>query len=261
MLQDTAEVSTGSTFEPIRELAESKRALGKATGCDYAVRWFARNNCVELTKHTMEDRYVDLESSEVKDAMGAMAELRDTQDWVHPKLIRVLTALKGLSTLAQQRFNFSRKQSAGLSIVERIADGKGLFQISSRSSRVVPVMEDSLGDPVSCATLIEGFAARVAELKMTLGITHLLFIEKEIGPVGALPMMAALVAATKLPAVVFRESFDQLQRSMDHPGPQSRIAIVYDMVVSGDGIKIVADRVQEEVGASTVAAVVLRAYP
>jgi hypothetical protein len=258
MLQDADR--THSKFEPIKHLAESKRALDSASGTDYATNWFLRTFFIELTKHTIEDRYVDVRSSKVKDAIGAMTELCNTREWAHPKLVRALTALKELSSLAPERFKFARKRVADVTVVERIAEGQDPFQISNRASRVVPIMEDSLGDPASCSSLIEAFAARVTTLKNELGVTHLLFIEKEIGPVGALPIMAALVAATNLPACVFRESFDQLQPSLDQPGANARVAIVYDMLVSGDGIKNVADRVREDVGASTVAAVVLRGY-
>jgi hypothetical protein len=260
MLQDVKDENTRSSFEPIQYLADSKRALEKAEGKDYARHWMQRALFTEVTKRSIEDHYVDVGSEKLRVVIGAIKELQRTSEWMHPAFVRAMTALKGLSSLASERFTMVRQSIDNVPIIERVAEGKDPFQISNRGARVVPIMEDSLGDPQTCALLTEAFVKRLDVLKSNLGITHLLFIEKEIGPVGALPIMAALVAGTRLPACVFRESFDQLQPSLNPPGPKSRLAIVYDMIVSGEGIKNVADRVRADVGAPTVAAVVLRGY-
>jgi hypothetical protein len=252
------------SFEPIQELATSKEQLPALEGKSYAIEWIRRAFQVEVTRHTIEDRYVDLGRKEVLTAYRALSELKHSSDWMPVKLAKALSALRALTTLSTLPFELKRRPIGGLdantSVFERIAQGSLLFQISSRSARTVPIMEDSLGDPLTSPGLVDAFARRINRAKFELRLTHLVFIEKEIGPVGALPMLSQIVSATNLPASIFREQHWELQVSVNPPGPDARIGIVYDMMVTGAGIENVADKIQRDFGASTIAAFVLRAY-
>lgn len=247
---------------PIHEMIAGHSRLDLLEGADYAREWVKHELLADLTRNAIEERYVDLKDSAVSRACYALRELTQNSDWLHPKLMRVLLALKAVKALRNLDFGFENKRIANTPgfMVERVAKSDVPFQISGNSALRVPILEDTASNPRLSAELVTSFASRVKHLRKEFGITHLVFIEKEVGPVGALVLLAHLVSVTKMPACIFRESRWKLQDTQDNLNAKARPVIIYDMMVSGAGIAGVADAIKEETGAETAAAIVLRGY-
>lgn len=144
-----------------------------------------------------------------------------------------------------------------------LAGSKGeMFQVSSQQKPFVAVLEDSLGDPLLAEGVTREFASHLNELKKSLNFSWLCFVEKEAGPVGAVCMTSALVTATGLPACVYRAGYWAQRAKVvgRQPARGTRIALVYDLIVSGKGIREVAHELRRTLGVSVVGAVVLYAY-
>jgi hypothetical protein len=124
------------------------------------------------------------------------------------------------------------------------------------------VLEDTASSPQECRALLAAFCKEILDLKAMLGVTRLCFIQKEMGPVGAVSLLSSLVVGTDLPAFIYREDHWASERSLTGDIPQSgdRVAIVYDLVVTGAGILGAADLIGRQTGATVVGAVVQCGY-
>jgi hypothetical protein len=69
----------------------------------------------------------------------------------------------------------------------KCAQNNDLIPVSSSYHRYIPILEDNLADPKRVTKIIDIYANKIIELQKTHGISHLCFVEKPAGPVGALP--------------------------------------------------------------------------
>jgi hypothetical protein len=147
-------------------------------------------------------------------------------------------------------------------VLEWKASSPARFTVSNAYAETVAIIERTLSDPTVGPQLVGAFAERLEILRRELKVDHLAFIEKEAGPVGAITMLTSLVDATKLPACVYREKhwFERGAIGGKPPKTGSRVAIVYDLIVTGSALVRAAKRIRELTGATTVATVVLCGY-
>ena len=252
--------------DPIGTLVEDTRKLQDTAPDSFAKDWLLRSLKIDLHRYSMEDAFVDTKSETFKAAVAALEQLSLRSDWITPLLEEYLLALHGTAQLPQLPYKRSKAvlTSPGriVHVVERQSITEGHFWISSTTASNVLILEESLGSPKECQSVHQAFSDKLVALKASHGVNRLCFIEKEMGPVGAISMLSSLVISTGLPACIFRETHWTRDMSIaaDRPVPGDRIAIVYDLVVTGAGIKCVADAIAEQCGAHTVGAVVLCGY-
>lgn len=214
----------------------------------------------------MEDALIDTEDAAFDRVRSAFEALSQTDDWISPKLAQYLVALRQAASLPQLPYRTEARTlphlENELTFLERQTVTPYAFWVSNTTAMRVPILEESLGSPGENESVSGAFADRLRQLKDNLNLSRLCFIEKEMGPVGALSMMSSLVASTGLPACIYRETHwtNALSLAADRPRPGDRVAIVYDLVVTGAGITGAADILKELTGASTVAALVLCGY-
>lgn len=94
-------------------------------------------------------------------------------------------------------------------------------------------------------------------------VTCLCFIEKSAGPVGTLAMLSDLVSKTGLPACIYREDYWSKRAKLSGYQPipgKDKIAIVYDLIVTGHGVQQAANDIETKFGAKVAATVVLLSY-
>jgi orotate phosphoribosyltransferase len=110
--------------------------------------------------------------------------------------------------------------------------------------------------------VVDAFARCLVRLCDKEHISCLGFIEKIAGPVGALSMIPELVRELKLPACIYRADHWPTRATLAgyQLRPTDRIALVYDLIVTGDGIRQAAEDLKAKFGATVVAAVVLFGY-
>jgi orotate phosphoribosyltransferase len=254
--------------DPVRYTTDAKRELTTDARDDqYARRWLLWELSLELQKYFFEYYYIDLESDALSSALKTFGELDASSDWVHPKLSRYLVACKRtaeLGALPSRHVPLNvRHNGTAFTLNGRVplADPRHARVSKKDSVKYITVLEETLAHPAYCAQMVDAFAHHLSQLVAAHGVTHLCFVEKEFGPVGALLLFAPLVTATKLPACIFRETHLAQRSAIAGQPPQAsaRVAVVYDLVVSGSGIRHVAEALQER-GATTVAAQVMFSF-
>jgi hypothetical protein len=144
----------------------------------------------------------------------------------------------------------------------KFARSNNLIPVSSSYHKYIPILEDNLADPKLVTRIIDVYTRNIIELKETHGISYLCFVEKPAGPVGALPLLASLVDRVGLPAFIYRENcwLPRAQLAGSIPSPDAKILIVYDLVVTGTGIRDTIQELRRLHGLRVAAALVLFAY-
>jgi orotate phosphoribosyltransferase len=112
------------------------------------------------------------------------------------------------------------------------------------------------------------FSGRISRLysdkinALKANITKLCFIDKDFGPVGALGLLSDIVRRTDLDAVIYRPSrfnYDsRIQGVTLKPG--DKVCIVYDLIVSGKGIRDAVDYLIKRYNVEVPYAIVLYNY-
>lgn len=92
-------------------------------------------------------------------------------------------------------------------------------------------------------------------------IDKLAFIEKDVGTIGALPLMSSILIKTKMPAFIVRLTkvvpIGRIKYSMNmKPKKDERVAIISDVATTSKGI-LEAARIIQEIGAKPLYAIVL----
>ena len=182
-------------------------------------------------------------------------------------LISILGVLRSISKADPASTIFAdilvNRDGQSLPIKGRVPrDPDELIPVSSEFYDFVAVLDDNLADPLYAQNMVHQFVARLKKLRADQGIKSICFIEKDAGPVGALTMLAQLVAGTGMPATIYRES--KWSKTANFAGrrplPKERVAFVYDLVVTGGGIRHAAKVLQTETQAVPCAALVLFSY-
>ncbi|MGA8611300.1 MAG: hypothetical protein WB760_06230 [Xanthobacteraceae bacterium] len=261
-------ISHAQAKNTIADLCDSREVLKFGDADNFARKWILRTLFVELEKINFEDDQTDRTSKAYNEARALLEKLTTNRDWLHADLVKFLESYHNTARAPEIETIRVPKPipangHAAATIVFRVPVEENKFlQVSDLLADLVPVMEDTLADPLLCKDLEKAFIERLQSLIKECGITHLCFIEKEVGPIGALLMFSAVVSATGLPACVFREANWPPRAAIAGrpPKPTDRVAFVYDLIVSGVGIASAAKSLFDLTGADTCAAMVLFRY-
>jgi orotate phosphoribosyltransferase len=221
---------------------------------------------VEALSCTIEDASVDTTTLDYQQFTEALHELQTSHDWITPKLANYLRAYVRIARRPDlPREETKRVIETGgkrIIVLEWKASSPARFSVSNAYAETVAIIERTLSDPACGPQLVGAFAERLDILRRELKVDHLAFIEKEAGPVGAITMLTSLVEATRMPACVYREKhwFERAAIGGTRPQSGARVAIVYDLIVTGSALVRAAERIRELTGATTVATVVLCGY-
>lgn len=252
--------------DPIGSLVQDNHRLLNASDSEFAHLWLHKILHAELCRYSMENAYINLESKDYLKARRALAELEASRDWINPLLREFLVACRQTAKAPQlaigQEVRQVKANGTTVPVRGRKALGTSLFWVSRNKANYLPLVEENASNPEYSRGLLKAYASRINELKETAGVTHLCFIEKEMGPIGTLSMLSSLVIETNLPACIYRETHwaPTLALVGDKLSKKDRIAIVYDLLVTGAGIGGAADFLKDRTGADTVAAVILCGY-
>jgi hypothetical protein len=251
----------------VYDLGISKDALS-ANGRNFVKTWLIRTLQIELEKINFEDDPIDRSQEPYLEARKALEALKHSDEWLHPLLCRFVEKYKATENAEEieyenRVYEIPANGHLGAPIDARIAKSdERLLQVSNLRTNYVPIIEETLANPVHCSKLEAAMIERLTQIVQEHQVTHLCFIEKELGPVGALLMFSAAVSATGKPGVIYRETHWPKRAALSGaiPGKDARIAIVYDLMVSGAGICHAASALRNLTGACTVAALVLFRY-
>ena len=252
--------------DPIGALVQETRELTRVTGPEFARTWLLRALRAELHRYSMEDDHIDIYGATYKSAEAALTVLDDSDDWIHPKLNAFLGGCREVATMdelpVKQVTRTVGTSGHTFDLMEQQAQGTVPFAVSNTTARRVPIIEANIGSPQYCRGVLSAFVHKIDILKAEEGVSHLGFIEKEMGPVGAISMVSSLVSATNLPACIYRETHwgERAAIAGHRPDEHARIAIIYDLIVTGAGICNAADIIKKTTAANTKAAVVLCGY-
>ena len=134
-----------------------------------------------------------------------------------------------------------------------------LIPVSTSEFPLVPVIEETISDPMLCSDLANKYHSLIEEFSREIDIDKLCFVEKAVGPIGALGLMSSLVERTKLPCCVYRERYfaDRGRISGSTLAGGDRVLLVYDLIVSGHGLRSVAENLRTHFDTTVNGAVVL----
>jgi hypothetical protein len=233
---------------------------------DFSKAWLLHLFAVELLKYSIEDDYV--ETATLRPILAStLQKLVERDDWVEEELAELLHAYNQLAT---EKPITPRKATLETEVLDkprkfacRVAQpDEPEFSVSSRTYRLVPILEDSLCNQFYVDDVVDAFTDKLRQLTSLERVTTLCFIEKAVGPIGALAMLSTLVSRLSLPASIYRENYwaERAKLAGYQPKQSDRIAIVYDLLVSGEGILRVVRSLKKKYKAKVVAAVVLLGY-
>jgi len=242
---------------------ELGRLLKDLPPSEFAKAWLLHSLAEELLKYSIEDDLVDLTGIRGL-AAPQLASLIKRDDWLTDSLqesVNICRTLAIEQPLSARPVVVTTSESGHATHVKGRLSAKGQpkIQVSTKSFDFVPLLEDSVADPRFVNDVVSAFLRNIRELVRTESVTSLCFIEKEVGPVGAISMLSNLVADLGLPASIYRASHwnSRSQVAAYQPKPTDRILLVYDLLVTGDGIAQAAKDLRSRYGVEPVAVVVL----
>ena len=213
----------------------------------------------ELLKYAIEDEGIDIrdEASAIADAFQSYFERGKLE-----KIYRVYNRIIHKEPIAVRKVEL-RSPSWEVRVKASMPiDPRQQIPVSSASYPIVPILEETLADFRLAAPLADAYARAVEILSHRNSPEALCFIEKAIGPVGALGLFGALVERTNLHAFVFRQRYFRKRGRLSGHVPQrgAQVILVYDLVVSGYGLRTAAKNLEESFGIHVIGAVVLFNY-
>jgi orotate phosphoribosyltransferase len=266
--EDNAKKISKASFKKGEWLAEIKRKWESLYLSDeeFAKGWLLQAVTNELLKYSIEDDYVKIDDVAFE-IIPFLQELIERNDWVNHSLLLVIKASRKLAKkepLPTRLVEFRISTPIGICpIVGKVPlPSNPPIPVSSKSALFAPVLEDSIARPHYRGKIIDAFAERLVKLRNEIGVTCLCFIEKSAGPVGTLAMLSDLVSKTDLPACIYREGY--LSKRTKLSGYQTthndKVAIVYDLIVTGHGIQQAANDIETKFRTTVAATVVLLSY-
>jgi len=223
--------------------------------------WILHKLEQEFLKCTIEDKRVDDQLYRAE-AARLMRDLLRRDDWITQPLVDVITLWSKVAQIEPipadtVAVTFGRLFEAKAWLA-RVGD----IALSDTGRPLVPVFEQSIADPAFSAQVISAFVQRIAELRTQIQIDALCFVEKEAGPIGLITAISNLVIGTGLPATIYREGYwsKRAQFTCYEPKTSDRMLIVYDLNVTGNGLRNVADRLYHRFGCQVSGAIVLMGY-
>jgi orotate phosphoribosyltransferase len=227
---------------------------------EFPSTWLIYSMVGELLRYTIEDDAIQIQNLARVLAGSAIAFSQNRDVETLGSFLKILREAVRQMPVKRKRYRF--RSASGLTGVIWRAVGGTNIPVSVSSQSEVPILEEMLCNPRYVSGIVDGYTRRLAAFKKTHNIDHLCFIEKNAGPVGAIPLVSELVQRTALPAFIYRENYwlKRAQVAGVRPRENSRVAIVYDLLMSGGAIKQAVQKLRDDHQIDVVAAVVLYAY-
>lgn len=249
-----------SALTQLHDETDPDEVLEYEHSSDFAEGYVRHQAAIEALRCLGEDSYVQVDdktAAEIEAGVeAARADIR--------LLFRVVQKVAALPSLKfnLEELTLQTKRHAAKFLQRTAPDGFPGFLLSNKQVRELPIIDDSLADPRYAGGVIDAFVATIEEIRKTRHVTCLTFVEKSLGPVGALAMLGSIVRATNLPACIYREkSWSKTGAFSGHtPTEADSTIIVYDLILKGTGIKNSAQRLSDRFGASVAGAIVLHSF-
>jgi orotate phosphoribosyltransferase len=241
--------------------------LEHASEHDFVRAWLARALTTDFLRYSIEDDYVDIDEGLVRTVQRALGTIAASQRHGWDEISKALGVLRQLAKVKPEvadvvevRTMFEGRACRFVASLAR-ANAPGI-PVSNERQFLVPILEQSVTHPDYSQSVLRAFASALERYRTTLDVDCLCFIEKTAGPVGALTLASGLVVELGLPACIYRDDYwlGRAKVSGFQPSAKHRVAIVYDLVVSGDGVKHVASALSKSHNVNVVAAVVLSGF-
>ena len=217
--------------------------------------WLLKNVAEEILQNTIEDDCVNIEPIEqdISDLFASIAEGRPLSNKISQVMQQIAKNRQETHRVAANLKN--------LSFIGFVPKERLKTWVSSQQQFFVPILEESLAEPGYGPSLTDAFADKLDQHKKKYKISTLCFVEKVAGPIGALAMLQSMVEKTGLPACIYREHYlaERTRFSGREPGPKDKVAIVYDLFVTGNGLKNVREALRHDYKCEAVSATVLKA--
>lgn len=268
-LEKAATHENNGLIGAIQSLADNLgNSLENYSGQEFAHRWLLHTLANEILKYSIEDDRISIEG-ERKELATQLIALVSSRNWISKDVYSLLESYRKIAT----RKSFPVVGAEVSSPADENADSalfKGWiakersdhFQVSRKHVPFVSILEDSLCNPRYSEGVCNAFIQNLEQLKSECGINWICFVEKSAGPVGAIGMVSSIVSRLGMPACIFRAGYWSSNTKLVgcRPSSNDKVAIVYDLFVTGDGIKQVATEAWQLFNIPIVAAVVLYAY-
>lgn len=236
----------------LRKFPSVSKIVGTESVGNSSAIWLRHQMFSDFLRHSIEDNSVDISGVEFRQALDALEKLRRAPASAFELSSKPARALEAFIHSVQMprpspEYRELIIQPRGLRIKGRVPGvGQSALPVSSTLARFVPVLDENLANASLAGPLVAEYCRRIELLRLKHRITALCFIQKDIGPVGALAMLSTLVAATGLPACVYRLTHWSEQATITGYKPTERdnLLVIYDFVVTGSGITQPAKELQ-----------------
>jgi orotate phosphoribosyltransferase len=217
----------------------------------------------EFLKCCIEDDYVnfDHDHDQIK---KSLLYLLNEIDWLNPEMENFLKTYRkivnnALPTPCKFELTDDGSPIAEFSFKE---PGQPDFFVSSRKFPLIAVLERSLANPLYAREIESRFLKKLKDIRESINITALCFVEKVYGPIGALGLLSSLVKGSELPALIYREGYWKRETRLTgyKPKPGDQICIIYDALVTGGAILNVSKFIEKIHKAKVVSAIVFFEY-
>jgi len=251
----------------LQSLAEQTSLhLEKRSARDFPKEWLVNALTTEFLKYCIEDDYVDLLPGRAV-AVKALKELLSDDYCLSTPIVHFAGAVHDVATKSLMKDSkVAVRLGSGhdsCDIVGSVPLESGQpFLVSTRYYPFVSLLEQSIANPHYVNGVLNAFEERLRHCQAEDGIGALCFVEKAVGPVGALGMISSLVSRLQIPAFVYRASYWSSRAKLAGcvPSPKTKIVLVYDLFVTGEGIRQTAKDLYERFDLHVVVAVVLYSY-
>lgn len=230
----------------------------------FAKRWLVLRLEAELLRYAIEDDHLDDIADELHAADAALRALKTHDRWHGDDTCRIERFLEALRAIAEKdEFELCWAQlNDSFPIIGRLAPPGKDFLVSKRKLPFVPILDDALAIPAYLTAINDAFAERLLTLSRDHKITCLCFMEKAVGPIGALSFLSGIAERLGMPACLYRESHWPTRTRLAgyRPTRRDRIALVYDLAVTGGGLVAPATDITNQTHASVPLGVVFFSY-
>jgi len=238
---------TPKLMDLIDELQNSLHEMDNPN--DFGERYVLGLILERIVFNSVEDKYIPENNfRKVSDSIyAAVKDILDKKEEMPRPIVNVLDAYK--KEIVDKQLPVRKEIKIpldGHSVICDVADLEGgEFRVSSYPFPYVINIDKNLSDPKRCKAVSNAFLKKIKEVDKRERIDKLCFVEKKKGPVGALPLLPLLVEKTGKKACIYRPHTDhKIKFSGLPPEPGENICIVYDLVVSGDGIVDTANSIK-----------------
>lgn len=263
----SGEKDVASGFFDLVQLSTDE--LPSAREAQLAYHWLLQKIATEVLRYSIEDDRVNCRflaglSDPMTHLFGSLDQKSPTD--VFESIGRILESLRELPKVGAhlKDVNIPALRGGLMPIKAWISDSdKELIPVSSKLYPFMPNLDDSVSDPNLRRTIVNRFVDELKDLQTQYDATCLGFIQKTVGPIGALALASDLAHEVGLPWFAFREGYwlpDTQIAGSYKPGPDDKVIIVYDLYVTGGGIRHAVTSIASQLRAKTVGAVIFFTY-